>query len=54
MVALSDLEDLQLALSDSADKLVKADDSARLAEMGMRFFKGLSSVHLVCNTGQRF
>lgn len=47
--ALLDLEDLQQALSSSEP--VKADDSTQLAEMGARFFKGLSAVHLVCNTG---
>jgi len=50
--ALSDLEDLQQALSATASSSVKADDSSQLAEMGTRFFKGLSAVHLVCNTGQ--
>ncbi|KAA6427633.1 MAG: RNA polymerase II C-terminal domain phosphatase-like 3-like, partial [Trebouxia sp. A1-2] len=47
--ALSDLEDLQQALSTSAP--VRADDNTQLADMGTRFFKGLSAVHLVCNTG---
>ncbi|KAL0055154.1 hypothetical protein WJX82_007861 [Trebouxia sp. C0006] len=47
--ALSDLEDLQQALSTSGP--VRADDNTQLADMGTRFFKGLSAVHLVCNTG---
>ena len=47
--ALSDLEDLQQALSTSGP--VRADDNTQLADMGIRFFKGLSAVHLVCNTG---
>ena len=47
--ALSDLEELQQALSSSEP--AKADDNTQLAEMGARFFKGLSAVHLVCNTG---
>ena len=48
--ALSDLEDLQQALSTSGQ--VRADDNTQLADMGTRFFKGLSAVHLVCNTGK--
>ncbi|KAL0023785.1 hypothetical protein WJX77_004859 [Trebouxia sp. C0004] len=47
--ALSDLQDLQQALSTSGP--VRADDNTQLADMGTRFFKGLSAVHLVCNTG---
>ena len=48
--ALSALEELQQVLS--ASESVKADDDTQLAEMGTRFFKGLSAIHLVCNTGQ--
>ena len=47
--ALSDLEDLQQALSTSGP--VRAGDNSQLADMGTHFFKGLSAVHLVCNTG---
>ena len=50
MDALADLEDLQEALSGSDS--VKADDNAQLADMSAKFFKGLSAIHLVCNTGQ--
>ena len=50
MDALADLEELQEALSSST--AVKADDNAQLADMAAKFFKGLSVIHLVCNTGQ--
>lgn len=50
MDALADLEELQEALSNST--AVKADDNAQLADMAAKFFKGLSVIHLVCNTGQ--
>ena len=50
MDALADLEELQEALSGST--AVKADDNAQLADMAAKFFKGLSVIHLVCNTGQ--
>lgn len=49
MDALADLEELQEALSSST--AVKADDSPQLADMAAKFFKGLSAIHLVCNTG---
>lgn len=49
MDALADLEELQEALSGST--AVKADDNAQLADMAAKFFKGLSVIHLVCNTG---
>ena len=48
--ALADLEDLQEALSSPS--LVKADDNAELADVASKFMKGLSAIHLVCNTGQ--
>lgn len=50
MDALADLEELQEALSGFT--AVKADDNAQLANMAAKFFKGLSVIHLVCNTGQ--
>lgn len=49
MDALADLEELQEALSSST--AAKADDSTQLADMAAKFFKGLSAIHLVCNTG---
>ena len=51
--ALADLQELQRSLTD-ARKPVKADDNAKLAESSAQFFKGLSTVHLVCNTGPQF
>ena len=51
MDALADLEELQEALSSSS--AAKADDTVQLADMAAKFFKGLSAVHLVCNTGKR-
>lgn len=49
MDALADLEEVQEALFGS--NAVKADDNAQLADMSAKFFKGLSVIHLVCNTG---
>ena len=48
--ALEDLQDLQEALS--TDSLsATAENNAHLSAMASKFFKGMRSVHVVCNTG---
>lgn len=49
--ALEDLEELCDALSTETVPAT-ADNSSQLAAMATKFFKGMRSVHVVCNTGQ--
>lgn len=49
-VALEDLEDLQEALS-TKDLPATADNNSQLSANASKFFKGMRSIHLVCNTG---
>lgn len=48
--ALGDLEDLQEVLSTES-LAATADSNSQFAAMATKFFKGMRSVHLVCNTG---
>ena len=52
-VALEDLEDLQEALSTKSLPAT-ADNNNQLGANASKFFKGMRSIHLVCNTGMDF